>query len=116
MTLAAELPSIAQLFTFARDAELRFETLRLQIEDRVHGAAGEQRTLIDVVLRHPGQVRVTTTNPDLGTRGNHSVWISDGQKVRTFAGGSRVGTDRPVRRRIPHSPRRPISSRVGRSE
>jgi hypothetical protein len=100
VSLPAELPSLAELFTFARDAELRFETLRLQIEDRVQGATGERRTLIDVALRHPGSVRVTTTDPDRGTRGNHSVWISDGETVRTFSGRSRVGTDRPVRRGI----------------
>jgi len=98
--LPAELPSLAQLFSFARDAELRFETLRLQIEERTFGAKGEQRTLIDVALRHPGEARVTTTNPAGGTRGNYDVWISDGEIVRTYSGRHRLGTERPVRRTV----------------
>lgn len=100
VALSRELPSVEQLFTFARDAELRFETLRLQIEERVHGSRGEQRELTEVVVRHPGEARVTTTDPDRGTRGNYRVWISDGATVRTFDGFSKVGTDRPVRRRV----------------
>ncbi len=98
--LPSELPSVDQLFTFARDAELRFETLRMQIEVRAMGSAGEQRQLIDVMLRHPGDARVTTTDPQGGTRGNYAVWLSDGETVRTFSGMTRVGTDRPVRRRV----------------
>src|SRR3954462_3533941 len=38
--LPTELPTLAELFTFARDAELRFETLKMQIEDRVFGSRG----------------------------------------------------------------------------
>jgi outer membrane lipoprotein-sorting protein len=98
--LPSQLPTLEQLFTFARDAELRFETLRLQIEVRAAGSRGEQRTLMDVLLRHPGEARVTTSDPTLGTRGNFDVWLSDGQTVRTFSGQSRVGTNRPVRRRV----------------
>ncbi len=100
VALATELPTLAQLFTFARDAEQRFETLRLTIEDRTHGARGEQRQLIDVVMRHPGEARVTTSDPNRGTSGNYEVWLSDGETVRTYSGISRVGTHRPVRRSI----------------
>ena len=32
---ADELPSVAELFTFMRDAELRFDTLRMRIEERI---------------------------------------------------------------------------------
>ena len=100
MALPTALPTLEQLFTFARDAELRFETLRLQIEVRAIGARGDQRTLMDVMLRHPANVRVTTSDPDGGTRGNYIVWLSDGETVRTFSGVTRVGTSRPVRRRV----------------
>lgn len=98
--LPSELPSVDKLFTFARDAELRFETLRMQIEVRAMGSAGEQRRLIDVMLRHRGDARVTTTDPQAGTRGNYAVWLSDGETIRTFSGMTKVGTDRPVRRRV----------------
>lgn len=100
VALPTELPTLAELFTFARDAELRFETLRLQIEERAVGARGEQRTLIDVMLRHPGEVRVTTSVPARGTKGNYEIWLSDGESVRTYSGISKVATDRPARRRI----------------
>jgi hypothetical protein len=100
VALPAELPTLTQLFTFARDAELRFDTLRLQIEERAFGSRGEQRTLIDVVMRHPGEVRVTTSEPDRGTKGNYELWLSDGEIVQTFSGLTRVGTHRPARRRI----------------
>ncbi len=98
--MPAELPTLDQLFTFARDAELRFDTLRLQIEERTLGTRGDQRALIDVLLRHPGQARVTMTDPARGTRGNYEIWISDGETVRTFSGTTKVGTARPLRRRV----------------
>jgi hypothetical protein len=97
--LAAE-PTLAELFTFARDAELRFETLKLQIDERTFGARGEQRSIIDVLLRHPGEVRATTSDPARGTRGNYVLWLSDGLTVRTFNGTTRVGTERPARTTI----------------
>lgn len=100
VALPAELPTLGQLFTFARDAEQRFETLRLEIDERTFGTRGEQRQLIDVLLRHPGEARVTTTDPTRGTKGNFEVWLSDGESVQTFNGATRVGTNRPVRRAI----------------
>jgi hypothetical protein len=38
MALPAGLPTVDELFTFMRDAERRFETLRLRIEERAYGA------------------------------------------------------------------------------
>ena len=46
-----ELPTVAELFTFMRDAERRFETLRMRIEERTFGARGEQ--LVDDGHRAP---------------------------------------------------------------
>jgi outer membrane lipoprotein-sorting protein len=100
VALPTELPTVAQLFTFARDAELRFETLRLAIDERTFGTRGEQHALIDVMVRHPGQAKVTTSDPSRGTRGNYEIWISDGVTVRTYSGISKVGTERPSRRTI----------------
>ncbi len=97
VSLAPELPTLDELFTFMRDAELRFETLRMRIEERVFATRGEQLVVTDVVLAHPGRARVTTTEPGHGTAGNYDVWISDGEVVRTYSGRHRLGTQRPVR-------------------
>lgn len=99
-TLPEGLPSVDELFTFARDAELRFETLRLRIEERTATADGERLVVIDTALRHPGHARVTTTEPGRGTAGNYEVWVSDGEVVRTYAAVHHLGTQRPVRRAV----------------
>src|SRR6185369_5498395 len=93
-------PTVAELFTFMRDAELRFDALRMRIEERTFGVGGEQLTVADVVLRHPRDARVTTTQPALGTTGSYEVWISDGEVVRTYSAAHRLGTERPVRRSV----------------
>src|SRR5664279_3888877 len=92
--------SVAELFTFARDAELRFETLRMRIEDRVATTHGERLLVIETTLRHPGEAKVVTTDPSLGVAGNHDLWISDGTTVRTWSAEHRKGTQRPARRRV----------------
>ena len=43
-------PGIDELFTFMRDAERRFETLRMRIEERVYGARGEQFAAMEVAV------------------------------------------------------------------
>lgn len=95
--LRDDLPSIETLFTFMRDAELRFDTLRMRIEERAWTARGEELTMIEVALRHPGEVKVLSTVPALGTAANYEVWASDGKTVLGFVAGRRVGTRRPVR-------------------
>ncbi len=93
------LPTVGQLFDFMRDAELRFATLRLRLEERAHTSRGEELTTSEVALRHPGQAKVTTTRQ--GTRGkaDYEIWISDGDLVRTYAAVHKLGTQRPVRNR-----------------
>jgi hypothetical protein len=98
--LPSLLPTLAELFTFMRDAELRFERLRLRIEERTYNAAGENLTLIEALIQHHGHARVTTTHPGLGTKGNYEVWLSDGVTVRTYSGLSHVATNRPIRPRV----------------
>ena len=100
VSLPEGTPSVAELFTFARDAELRFETLRMRIEDRVATAHGERMLVVETTLRHPGEARVVTTDPTLGVTGNHDLWISDGRTVRTWSAEHRKGTERPARRRV----------------
>jgi len=99
MALPAGLPTVDALFTFMRDAERRFETLRLRIEERTYGGRGELLVTMDVAIRHPGQARVVTTTPGPRAAGSHELWISDGEVVRTFSASHNLGTSRPVRNR-----------------
>jgi hypothetical protein len=94
---ADRLPSLDDLFTFMRDAEMRFETLRMRIEERTQTARGELIVASDLLLRHPGEARVITADPARGTAGNYELWISDGEKVRTYSAPHKLGTHRPVR-------------------
>jgi hypothetical protein len=112
-----DLPSLEQLFTFMRDAELRFDTLRMRIEERSLGVDGEQLAIVEVSLRHPNDARVTTTQPALGTTANYELWVSDGEVVRTYSAPHKLGTERPVRRAVvgvsgPESRDLPGTSRV----
>ncbi len=95
--LRGSLPSVEALFTFMRDAELRFDTLRMRIDERAWTARGEELTVIEVALRHPGEVKVLSSVPARGTAANYDVWHSDGTTVRTYAAGRKLGTRRPVR-------------------
>ncbi len=97
--LPGVLPTVAELFDFMRDAELRFETLRLRIEERTRTARGEDITSMVAVLRHPGDARVTTTHAGDPAKAEYEVWISDGELVRTYASAHGLGTQRPVRNR-----------------
>lgn len=99
-SLPIGLPSVETLFTFARDAELRFETLRMRIEERAWTAGGEHLTVIETVLRHPGRAKVTTTDPSRAATDAYEVWVSDGETVRSYSARHRKGTDRPVRRAL----------------
>jgi outer membrane lipoprotein-sorting protein len=98
--LGGELPTVEALFTFMRDAELRFTTLRMRIEEKAITARGEELLVSDLTLQRPGQAKVLTSVPANGTANNYEVWLSDGETVRTFAAAHRLGTRRPVRRRV----------------
>jgi hypothetical protein len=91
------LPSVPDLFTFMRDAELRFSTLRMRVEERSWTTRGEDVATVEVTLRHPGEVKVLTSHPAQGIRGNYEVWLTDGRSVQTYAAGRKVGTQRPAR-------------------
>lgn len=98
--MPAGLPDVSTLFTFMRDAELRFETLRLRLEERTWVAGGETLRIHELLLRHPGRVRVTTIRPEGGTPTNHDIWLSDGETIRTYRAGHGLGTVRPSRPRV----------------
>jgi outer membrane lipoprotein-sorting protein len=97
--LPAGVPSVTELFDFMRDAETRFATLRMRIVDRTWTARGEEATTVDVMVRHPGSARVTTSLPGPAVGGAYEVWISDGELVRTYASAHTLGTQRPIRNR-----------------
>ena len=99
VALPAGLPTVAELFDFARDAETRFATLRMRIVDRTWAARGEEATTVDVALRHPGEAKVTTSLPGSAVGGPYEVWVTDGDLVRTYASAHTLGTQRPVRNR-----------------
>jgi outer membrane lipoprotein-sorting protein len=98
-SLPVGVPSVEGLFTFMRDAELRFATLRMRIAERSRNARGDDVTNLEVSLRHPGQAKVTTSRAGQEVGGEYELWISDGEVVRTYAGAHKLGTQRPVRNR-----------------
>ncbi|HUQ44029.1 MAG TPA: hypothetical protein VM451_06405 [Candidatus Limnocylindria bacterium] len=100
VSLPAGLPTVEELFTFMRDAERRFETLRMRIRERTFGVKGELVVNIDVAVRHPGEARVVSSEPGRTAAGRHEVWISDGEIVRTYSAAHKLGTSRPVRNRV----------------
>ena len=100
VALPTGLPTIEELFTFMRDAERRFETLKMRIEERTYGARGEQVVTMDIAVRHPGHARVVTTERSSKATGAHELWITDGQIVRTYSAAHRLGTSRPLRNRV----------------
>ena len=93
-------PELGELFTFMRDAELRFSTLRLRIEERAGTTRGEHLVTSELLLRHAGDARVTTTEEHRGTAGNYDLWLSDGETVRTYSAQHKLGTHRPVRNSV----------------
>jgi hypothetical protein len=97
--LPMALPTVAQLFDYMRDAELRFATLRLRVEERAQTSRGEETTTSELALRHPGQAKVTTTRQGAPGKLDYEIWISDGDLVRTYAAAHTLGTQRPARNR-----------------
>jgi hypothetical protein len=97
--LPGALPTAWDLFEFMRDAELRFATLRMRIEERSQTAAGEETATLEVAIRHPGHSKVTTTRNAGSPRAEYDIWISDGDLVLTYASAHKLGTQRPIRNR-----------------
>jgi outer membrane lipoprotein-sorting protein len=99
VALESARPSVQELFEFMRDAELRFVTLRMRIVERSRTARGEDAATLEVVIRHPGHSKVTTTREGPLGKADYEIWISDGDLVRTYAAAHRLGTQRPIRNR-----------------
>lgn len=104
VALGADAPSFRQLFTFMRDAELRFDSLRMRVVDRRVTTTGPIDEVSEAWLRQPSQARVVTRRAEPGQdtlTGDHSVWLTDGEVIRTYDAVSRTASTRPVRTRPP---------------
>jgi outer membrane lipoprotein-sorting protein len=99
VALATGVPSLPELFSFMRDAELRWSTLRMRIEERTFGARGELVVTSDVSIRHPRHARVMTSERGAGAATGHDLWLSDGATIWTYSATHRLGTKRPIRNR-----------------
>jgi hypothetical protein len=95
----ADAPSFGELFTFMRDAELRFQSLRMRIVDRRATTRGDEAETLEIWLRHPGQAKVLTRGDGDAMRANSRIWIGDGSLVRTYDTRADAATSRPVRAR-----------------
>ncbi len=85
----------APLFRFMRDAEQRFDTLRMTIVDRQVAARGEIVARSDVWLRHPGSSRLVVSGPGGGPRGAYHVWVVSGETVSHYDANANVVRSRP---------------------
>lgn len=90
-----DLGDIAHLFRFMRDAERRFETLRMTLVDRRAGARTDTVTRATLWLRHPGRSKLVAGDPEGRTRGGYQVWIGDGETVTHYDADANVVRSRP---------------------
>jgi len=96
VALPAKLPSLSELFTFMRDAELRFQSLRMQILDHTFAKGVDEATRVDVWLRHPGRSRVVAGIEDGPIRGSYHAWAIDGVVQQHYDAKANVVRTRPV--------------------
>jgi hypothetical protein len=94
-TLPTRDPDLDSLFAFMSEAELRFETLRMRIEDWRQGARGEEVETSEVWLRHPGSAKVVQSRGD-GMGRDFDIWLTDGSSVQRYDARSGVATKRGV--------------------
>jgi len=92
-------PTLDELFSFMRDAELRFETLRMRIEERTYGAR-DVVVRMDVTVQHPAHARIVTSEPSGRAVAPSEVWLSDGETIWTYSTTHKLATKRPVRPRV----------------
>ena len=100
VALADDTPTIEELFTFAREAELRVQTLRMTIEDRVVNAKGAQTVTYEVQLKHPGHARVMTRRGAEPLSRDYDIWLSDGETATTYQAAGNVASVRRLPERV----------------
>jgi hypothetical protein len=94
ITLADDAPSIEDLFSFAREAELRVRTLRMSIQERLVTARGAETISHEIQLKHPGHARVTTRRGADETSGDYAIWLSDGETATNYRAADKVTSTR----------------------
>ena len=97
VALGDDAPSLERLFLFARDAELRVRSLRMTIVERSLTARGEEEVRHEVLVRNPGQARITTRRSNDAMSRDYDVWIGDGETVRTYRASDRLASVRTAR-------------------
>ncbi|HSM34439.1 MAG TPA: hypothetical protein VK987_10160 [Anaerolineae bacterium] len=100
VALADDAPSIEELFLFAREAELRVQSLRMTIEEQVVSARGAEHIVHEVQLRHPGHARVTTKRSSEPLSRDYDTWVSQGETITTFDARNRLASVRKHPRRL----------------
>lgn len=98
IALDGEEPPITELFAFMTDAELRFRSLRMRIEERTMTARGESLVIADVLVRHEGWARVTRRRSAEPMSRDHDVWATDGVTVTTYDASAGRASIRPLMR------------------
>lgn len=100
VAMADDAPSVEELFLFAREAELRVQSLRMHIEERVVTARGEDTILHDIQLKHPGHARVATKRSSEPLTTAYDVWLSDGDTIQIYEASNRTSSTRPARKHV----------------
>ena len=98
--MADDAPDIEQLFSFAREAELRVQTLRMNIEERVVTARGADTITHDIHLKHPGLARVATKRSSEPLSREYDIWVSDGETITAYEASNKIASRRKVRPRV----------------
>ncbi len=100
VALADDAPDIEGLFSFAREAELRVQTLRMTIEERVVTARGADSITHEIQLKHPGHARVATKRRSEPLSRDYDIWVSDGKTVTAYEASNKLASVRAVRPRV----------------
>lgn len=97
VALPSDAPTLAELFGFMAEAELRVESLRIRIRDTSVTARGEETEWLDVAVRHPGKARVLRRRTEAALGRAYDIWLTDGEFVRTFDAEANTASIRPIR-------------------
>ena len=89
------LDDVTPLFRLMRDAEQRFDTLRMTILDQQVGPRGETVTRSDVWVRHPGSSRVIVGDADGPALAAQHAWVISGDTVTHLDADANVVRSRP---------------------
>jgi hypothetical protein len=100
VALADDAPSIEELFRFAREAELRVRSLRMDIEEHVVDTSGAETIVHEIQLRHPGHARVATRRSLEPLARDYDIWVSDGETVTTYRADRKLASVRKHRDRV----------------